>query len=74
MKKNIKNPLYLFLFLLSALIGCNSDPEYYSLDVPGDQMKLQASSDSMVLERANADKEAFKFTHGNKSKIMVEGF
>lgn len=62
MKRNIIKRLYLLLFVVSGIIACNSEPDEYTLAVPNDQMKLSASSDSITLERANADKEAVKFT------------
>lgn len=62
MKKNIKKQLYLLLFLIPVLAGCNKEPVYYTLNAPNDQMKVTASSDSITLERAYQDKEAVKFT------------
>lgn len=49
--------------MLTLLIGsCNDDPDYYTLDVPSDQMHVTASKDNIVLERADETKEAINFS------------
>ncbi|TWV11286.1 hypothetical protein FQ707_11420 [Bacteroidaceae bacterium HV4-6-C5C] len=60
----VKKQIYLclFLLLLPFVTGCNSDPEYYTLNSPDDQMKLTTSADSLVLERVDADKQVVTFT------------
>lgn len=62
MKSIIKNGLVTLIGCILALTGCNSDPEYYSLPVPADQMKLAISSPSLQLSRSKADEVAARFT------------
>ncbi len=60
----VKKQIYLclFLLLLPFFTGCNSDPEYYTLNSPDGQMKLVASTDSLILERVDANKQVVTFT------------
>lgn len=68
--KRIKNILYslsLFLLMLTVLVNCNSEPEYYTLETPEDQMNISAETDNILLDLAKAKQEAIKFTWGNGS-------
>lgn len=61
MNKIIKQ---IFLPLMIALLigSCNSDPDYYTLESPADQMHLKASKEDVTLERINETQEAISFS------------
>ena len=61
MSKIIKN-IFLPLALILMLGSCNEDPEYYTLDVPADQMKITASAEKVILNKVDESKEAITFT------------
>lgn len=61
MGKSIKQIFLPLIFML--LIGsCNEKAQYYTLDVPADQMKVTASAENVVLERVDETKEAVTFS------------
>lgn len=62
MKTIIKNGFRALLGCVLALTGCNSDPELYTLPVPDDQMQLSISSQTLTLQRRDADQVAARFT------------
>ena len=61
-----------FLVTLLLIVGCNKEPEVYSLERPDDQMKLTASTSSIVLEKSKENEEALIFTW-NKANDRGEG-
>jgi len=61
MYKIIKQ-IFFPLMLILLMASCNEDPEYYTLDVPADQMKIAASEENIILERVNETEDAITFT------------
>lgn len=62
MKSNIIIKLGLLLAAVGLLGSCNSAPEYYTLEAPEDQMQVQSSVDTLLLERTKKAETAATFT------------
>ncbi len=71
--KNIFKITYPLLALLFAFVGCNEEPEYYTLDTPSDQMHLKASSDNIILEKANELNDVITFTWDEATERDTDG-
>lgn len=54
--------LICLLFLMSIVVSCNQDPEYYTLETPVDQMLLKASSTELTLEKEKENEVAVTFS------------
>lgn len=62
MNKMIKQAFVPFMISL-LMVGCNEEEtKLFTLESPPDQMNITASSDSVVLERSEADEDAITFT------------
>lgn len=64
--------LYGLLAVLLFMGSCNSDPEYYTLDTPIDQMKIRASATELTLQKTDEAKEAVTFSW-NRAADRGEG-
>lgn len=53
---------FCLLCLLLIVASCNKDPEYYTLEVPADQMLLKASSTEVALSKEYENETAVTFT------------
>ncbi len=60
--KKITKHIYILLLVILSLIGCNEDPEYFTLETPVDQMNIEASVDDLILLKEDKTKDAITFS------------
>ncbi|MGQ1890236.1 SusE domain-containing protein [Thermophagus sp. OGC60D27] len=63
----IKTYIHLVLFFFILLISCNEEPEYFTLEVPSDQMKISASKENVILQKSEETEEAISFSWNKAS-------
>lgn len=71
--KTILKVIYPMLSFALAMVSCNKDPEYYTLETPPDQMHVTASTDNLILEKEKETEDVITFTWNDATERDTDG-